>query len=224
MDATPADARPSGPAVSQEAFQASLARLVTEAGFRALIRAVGEAATPSGLSELERRRLAQAARDHGLEVTASLVASYRLGKILGLLPLTRVLLGDEGLTRELRLFWEEHPPTSFYAADEALAFCGHLERRLVRGRLRRVYLAEVVAYERAVLELTRPRPAGDRPAPQRVAFRHDPARLVPCLRSGRRPRGIPERPCAFIGTLADDGTMDWSAEVRSASCLPQTSA
>jgi hypothetical protein len=213
MDATPAGARFSRDAVSQEAFQAALARLVTEAGFRALIRAEGEAAIPSGLSELERRRLARAACHHGLEVTASLVASYRLGKILGLLPLTRVLLGDDRLIRELRLFWEERPPTSFYAADEALAFCGHVERRLARRRLRAAYLAEVVAYERAVLELTRPRPDGERPAPQRVEFRHDPARLLPCLGSGRRPRGIPERPCVFVGTLADDGTMDWSAEV-----------
>jgi hypothetical protein len=213
MDTTPAGARPSSGAVSQEAFQAALARLVTEAGFRALIRAEGEAALPSGLSELERRRLARAARDHGLDVTASLVASYRLGKILGLLPLTRVLLGDERLGRELRLFWEEHPPTSFYAASEALAFCGHLERRLARRRLRAAYLAEVVGYERAVLELTRPRPDGERPPPQRVEFRHDPARLLRCLGSGRRPRGVPERPCVFIGTLADDGTMDWFADV-----------
>ena len=109
-----------------------------------------------------------------------------------------------------------HPPTSFYAAGEALAFCGHLERQLARRRLRAAYLAEVLAYERAVLELTRPRPDGERPPPQRLEVRHDPRRLLPCLGSGRRPRGIPERSCVFIGTLADDGTMDWWAEVSRA--------
>jgi hypothetical protein len=198
--------------VSQRAFQTALTRLVTEARFRARARVEGEAAFGPGLTALERRRLARAARDHGLDVTASLVASYRLGKILGLLPLTRVLLGDDRLGREVRLFWEEHPPTSFYAPEEAVAFCDHLERRRAQGRLRLAYLREVVGYERAVLQLRRPRPDGERAAPQRVEFRHDPAQLLPCLGSGRRPRGIRDRPCVFVGTVADDGTIDWSSE------------
>jgi hypothetical protein len=196
--------------VSQAAFQTALARLVTEADFRERARTEGEAVFDSDLTGLERRRLAQAAREHGLDVTASLIASYRLGKILGLLPLTRVLLGDERLARELRLFWEEHPPTSFYAPEEALAFCDHLVRRLEEARLRAAYLDEVVGYERAVLELRRPRGAGERPEPQRVRFRHDPARLLTSLGTGRRPRGVPLLPCVFTGTRADDGTMDWA--------------
>jgi hypothetical protein len=197
--------------VSQEAFQTALARLVTETDFREHARAHGESAFSSDLTELERRRLARAAGDHGLDVTAALIASYRLGKILGLLPLTRVLLGEDRLGRELRLFWEEHPPTSFYAPDEALAFGAHLQRRLDSGLLRAAYLEEVVAYECAVLELRRPRTAGERPAPQRVRFRHDPVRLLTSLGAGRRPRRVPELSCVFTGTLADDGTMEWSA-------------
>jgi len=196
--------------VSQEAFQTALARLVTETDFRERVRADGEAALDRDLTRLEQERLVKLAGDHGLEVTASLIASYRLGKVLGLLPLTRVLLGNERLGRELRHFWADHPPTSFYAADECVAFCDHLRRALRLGRLRQVYLAEVVAYERAVLELTRPRVTGDQPPPQLVRFRHDPVRLPTPLGAGRRPRGVPERHCVFTGSLADDGTMKWS--------------
>jgi hypothetical protein len=196
--------------MSQQAFQSALARLVTDGGFRARARDAGEAAFGSELTALERRRLASAASAHGVAVTASLIASYRLGKILALLPLTRVLLGNDRLARELKLFWDEHPPTSFYALDEALEFCSHLRRRLEQRRLRSAYLDEVIGYEGAVLHLTRHRPAGEQPPPQRVEFRHDPGLLLPCLGSGRRPRAVPERPCVFIGTLAGDGTTAWS--------------
>lgn len=198
--------------MSLQAFQTALARLVTDAEFRQRARSEGEAIFDLELSQLERRRLAKLARDHGVEVTASLVTSYRLGKILALLPLTRVLLGDDRLVRELRLFWANHPPTSFYAADESLTFCEHLHRRSRAGRLRVTYLDEVVAYERAVLELRRPRPAGERPPPQRVCFQHDPARLLSRLGAGQRPRAVPERSCVVTGFVADDGTIDWAFE------------
>jgi hypothetical protein len=196
--------------VSQEAFQTAVARLVTETDFRERVRADREAALDSDLSGLERRRLVKIAGDHGIGVTASLIASYRLGKVIGLLPLTRVLLGNERLAHELRSFWAEHPPTSFYAVEEGLAFCDHLRRALRLGRLRQVYLGEVVAYERAILELTRPRASGDHPPPQRVRFTHDPVRLLSPLGVGRCPRGVPERHCVFTGSLAEDGTMEWS--------------
>jgi hypothetical protein len=195
--------------MSLQAFQTALARLVTDTDLRQRVRSEGSAMLDSDLSPRERTRLARLTGDHGLDVTASLVTSFRLGKILALLPLTRVLLGDDRLVRELRLFWADHAPTSFYAVDESLAFCDHLQRRRRSNRLRVAYLDDVMAYERAVLELRKPRPIGERPPPQRVRFRHDPARLLTCLGEGRRPRTIPKLSCAFTGILADDGTIDW---------------
>jgi hypothetical protein len=112
--------------------------------------------------------------------------------------------------RELKLFWSDHSPTSFYAVDESLAFCEHLQQRRRSKRVRVNYLEDVVAYERAVLELQRPRPTGESPPPQRVRFHHDPARLLSCLGAGRRPRALPELPCVATGSIADDGTIDWS--------------
>jgi hypothetical protein len=195
--------------MSLQAFQAALARLVTDADFRQRLRSQGSEVLGSDLSPRERARLARLADDHGLDVTASLVTSFRLGKILALLPLTRVLLGDERLVRELRLFWAEHPPTSFYAVEESLAFCDHLQRRRRSNHLRAAYLDDVLAYERAVLELRKPRPIGERPPPQFVRFRHDPARLLNSLGEGRRPRAVPKLACAFTGVLDEDGTIDW---------------
>jgi hypothetical protein len=194
--------------MSQQAFQTALARLVTDRSFRNKARSEGEAIFDFDLTPLERRRLAHLAGDHGVEVTASLITSYRLGKILTLLPLTRVLLGDDRLTRELRLFWSDHPPTSFYAPEESLAFCDHLQRR----RLRVAYLEDVVAYERASLELRRPRPAGVVPPPQRVRFHHHPALLLTRLGAGRRPRALPEVDCTFVGTTADGSTIEWAVD------------
>ena len=195
--------------MSLQAFQSALARLVTDTDFRQRVRSQGGEILGSDLSPRERTRLTRLTDDHGLDVTASWVTSFRLGKILALLPLTRVLLGDDRLVRELRLFWADQAPTSFYAVDESLAFCDHLRRRRRSNRLRAAYLDDVVAYERAVLELRRPRPPGERPPPQLVHFRHDPARLLTCLGEGRRPRGVPKLACAFTGVLADDGTIDW---------------
>jgi hypothetical protein len=196
--------------VSQRAFQTALARLVTEADFRERARSEGETTFDSDLTALERRRLARLSRDHGLKVTAALVTSYRLGKILTLLPLTRVLLGDDRLVRELTLFWSDHPPTSFYAVDESIAFCEHLQQRRRSKRVRVNYLEDVVAYEHAVLQLQRPRPTGERAPPQRVRFHHDPAQLLTCLGAGRRPRAVAELRCVATGSVADDGTIDWS--------------
>ena len=92
-------------------------------------------------------------------------------------------------------------------ADEALAFCDHLV-----AAARRPYLAEVVAYERAMIELKRPRPGGAPRPSQRVVFQHDPARLLPPLARGERPRRVPRRRHVAIGFLGADGEIDWRIE------------
>lgn len=99
--------------------------------------------------------MAKAVRREGLAVREpriSLFTSFRLGKILQSLPLTRVLLGDRPIVREVQRFWRQRPPRSFYAAEEVLAFCDHLHWRL--GPL--PGLGDVVALERSLIELQRP--------------------------------------------------------------------
>ena len=98
------------------------------------------------------------------ELKNALFASFRLGKILQSLPLTRVLLGDRPLVREAQRFWRQRPPASFHMAEEVLAFCDHLQRRV-----RRLVpeLGDVVALERALLELQRPRPGFETAPPPR---------------------------------------------------------
>ena len=95
--------------------------------------------------------MAKAAKREDLAVRklgVSLFASFRLGKILQSLPLTRMLLGDRPLVREAQRFWRQRPPTRFYVAEEVLAFCDHLQQRV------RPWpgLGDVVAIERALLE------------------------------------------------------------------------
>ncbi len=195
--------------MSQRDFQAALADLVTDPNLRRRVRTKGASAFASDLTDLERYRLVAVARDPGLEVTATLIKGFRLGKIISLLPLTRALLGDKRLRRELRLFWAATPPDSFYPVVEVLAFCDHLLERL-RSGLQVNYLEDVVAYERAIVELRRARPASSPAMSQVVCFRYDPACLFTCLAAGRRPRRIPQLPCVLVGTVDDTDTIVWT--------------
>ncbi len=192
--------------MTQARFQRVLGRLVTDRDFRARLRR-GGAVPRSGLSAVERRRLAAIAAAPGLGLTARLIDSFRLGKLMTLLPLTRALLGPVRFAREAEAYCAKAPPVSFYLADEALAFCDHL-----LGACRRPYLAEVAGYERAMIELKRPRPGGTARPTQRVVFDHDPAVLLPPLARGERPRAAPRRRHVALGFLDAEGKVDWRIE------------
>jgi len=106
--------------------------------------------------------------------------------------------------REVAAFWQANPPASFSFPPEALAFCAFLERRALRS----FYLAEVLAYERATLELERAR-VGPAP-PQSVRFRHDPVRLLGTLAAGRRSHSVPPRPCLLLCSKDGDAPLRWT--------------
>jgi hypothetical protein len=192
--------------MSMSAFQSALTRMVSEPGFRDRVRRDGTA-LDGDLTLREQRRLRQAAGDPGVRVTSVLVSSFRLGKVLFLMPLTRTLLGDSRLALELKAFWATQPPRSFYAVDECLAFCDFL---LAQPR-RQAYTDDVVRLERTVLSFRRVRPEGaPPPPPQEVRFRHDPEQLFGALLAGRRPRRVRQRPCLLLASMAPDGTLDWT--------------
>jgi hypothetical protein len=202
--------------VSQRAFQTLAARLVVEPDFRGLVCAGGAAAlereSGGSLTELESRRLLAVAADPGLDATRLVHFDFRLSKLYVMLPLTRFLLGRERMLREAHAFWRASPPVTHYFIKEAVDFCDHLQERLRTRALRARYLAEVLAYERAELELKRPRPGGRAPRPRLVPFRHDPRALLSALARGRRPRAIPLRACTLVATLDTEGNVRWDIQ------------
>lgn len=190
--------------MTAQAFQAAMARLIVEPDFRDAVRGDGLAALPGELTRLETSRLVAIASDRGLDMNRTLHKGFRLGKLRALLPLTCAALTPVRLAREVARFWQTHPPASFSFLPEALEFCAFLEQR----QLRSVYLAEVLAFERATLELERARL--DTPPPQSVRFRHDPVALLGALATGRRPRAVRERPCLLLGSKSGDAPACWT--------------
>lgn len=189
--------------MSLERFQETMVRLIVDPDYRDRI-ADGREARDAALTERETARLRRIAADPGLDINRTLHKGFRLGKLRGLLPFTCRLLGTRRLCSELAGFWREHPPASFYFLPEAVDFCDWLAPR----RLRLRYLDDVVAYERATLELERARTGP--PPVQHVHFRHDPTALLTALARGRRPRGIPERPCVLTAHRDANGKTIWS--------------
>ena len=190
--------------MTQRAFQATVARLVIDPDFRERVCAHGVIALDCDLTALEQERVLAIVSDKGLDATRTLHKSFRLTKIYTLLPLTRTLLGPDRLANEISDFWKAELPVSHYFMEEAIAFCEFLRKRICSG-LRIKYLEEIVAYERANLELRRPLKNGDAPEPQFVKFDHDPATLLPQLMNGKRPRVVPALSCHLVGSLDQDG-------------------
>lgn len=197
--------------MSARVFQSALARLIVDPEFRDDLQARREAALPAELTDLERERLLAVSGDPGLDVTRMLHKGFRLVKLLGQLPLTCAVLGREVLAQEAKEFWRRRLPVSFYFLEEAIAFCDHLLARESAGELQCLYLAEIAAYERAILELQRPRPDGTPPPLQAVGFSHDPLPLIAALAQGEVPPAVNERQCRMVG-IRTDAKLEWYLE------------
>lgn len=201
--------------MSQRSFQAALAQLVMDPEFRDSVRRNGRSVLGDDLTELEKQRLVAIACDRGVDAARMLHESFRLSKIYRTLPLTRALLGKDRLAKEVREFWRESPPASHYFFGEASSFCTFLQKRLQSG-LRVKYLNEVVAYERAHLELQRPRNDRKRPPTQVVEFSCDAEVLFERLLRGVRPRNVPVMSCVLTGKLDKSGEPHWRVTRKSA--------
>jgi hypothetical protein len=189
--------------VSLHTFQTCLAQLIVDPDYRDRVRGLGSAALEADLTERERARLCRIAADPGVDINRTLHKGFRLGKLRAMLPLTCQLLGSARLAREVGAFWIKRQPGSFYFIPEALEFCNFLAERKLRVK----YLDEVLAYERATLEIEK---ASCAPATaQQVRFRHDPRLLLAALASGRRPRAVPQRPSIAICRQNGAGTIQW---------------
>ncbi len=201
--------------MSAAVFQSLLAQLVVDPALRDRMRAEG-IAPQADLDALERQRLLHVAAHPGLSVNHMLHRGFRLGKLKALLPLTCVVLKSPRLQKAVERFWAAHPPRSFYFLPEAIEFCSFLLTQPTRSK----YLREVVAFERAHLELQRAR-LGDAPR-QMVRFQHNPSKLLALLAQGRQPQGLPPMPCTAEGTVDEQGQVHWGLleQVGPASARP----
>ncbi|QCB47640.1 hypothetical protein [Hydrogenophaga sp. PAMC20947] len=192
--------------MSAVAFQSLLAQLVVDPALRDHLLADGIAAE-ADLDALERKRLLHVAGHPGLSVNHMLHRGFRLGKLKALLPLTCVLLKSARLQTAVERFWAVHPPRTFYFLPEAIEFCSFLLTQPTRSK----YLHEVVAFERAHLELQRARL--DAPPRQTVRFQHNPSKLLAQLASGRQPLGLAPMPCLAVGTVDEQGQARWALQM-----------
>lgn len=188
--------------MSAALFQAAMARLVIDPGFRERVARGAGRHLPSRLSGRERSRLVAVANHRGLDITRMMYVSFRLSRIQAGVPHTFRLLGRRRLKAELSRYIDTQVPTSFYFADEGRALLGYLRARVRQGALELPYLADVAAYEEALLDL---QDARNRGVDATVAFHveHDLAAILRTLDAGRRPRRIPRRRVAFEGRLRD---------------------
>ena len=188
--------------MSAVVFQRWLAQLVVDPALRDRLLATG-VAPEEDLDALERQRLLHVAAHPGLSVNHMLHRGFRLGKLKALLPLTCVVLKSPRLQTAVERFWAEHPPRTFYFLPEAIEFCSFLLSQPTRSK----YLREVVAFERAHLELQRAR-QGHAPR-QTVRFQHNPSKLLALLARGRQPQGLPPMPCTAEGSVDEQGRVHW---------------
>lgn len=186
-------------------FQSSLAEIIAGGV---------TAAEPLGpLADLERRRLEDLARQAGVDVMRTLYFSWRLTKVLSLLPFTTALLGDDQLAERLRTFWQERRATSLYFVEECLAFLEFLEGTVSHSP---PGWQDVIAFERARLRLRADQSRGRPPELQRVRFRWDPAAVFAALNNGTGLSEVSACDVVLQGELTDAGQERWTLLERGA--------
>jgi len=184
--------------VSLKGFQRALADLVATPELCRAARSDPSAVFGRyELTPLEERRLAAVVLQRGMATSCSLYRANRLAPLLLFLPLTCFLLGPR-LRGELDLFWAAHARPGDLAEQELHGFAELLRARLASGELEDPLLGPVLEYELAGFTLGLLPPPGADPAPgdgparahprvRVVAFRHDPAALLPLLDARQAP-------------------------------------
>lgn len=187
-------------------FQAAFTRLVTDLAFR---EAVQRGRLPADLTDDgERRHLAALATQPGLAAMRVVNRSFRLNKVLAMLPLTGRVLGEALLAEVLDRYWIETPSASFYYFQEAGRFCDHLWERIERGELDRPLLRDVLLYEQASIRLQQAATEG-RELLLQVDFDHHPAFLEE-LSAGRAvPANVSPSPTAALGVARGGASIQW---------------
>lgn len=146
--------------MTARAFQSALAEMLIRPDLRDAVRESAAVLDERDLSPIERRRLASVAREPGLDAARRMHVAFRLTKLVTFLPRTCAALGDDGLERETRGFWEAIPPRAFFFEGEARDFAAWLRLRLGEG-LVAPGLAEALEEEAPFRSDARPRAVAD---------------------------------------------------------------
>jgi hypothetical protein len=182
--------------VSLQAFQSSLGQLMTG----------GAADNDPELTDVERCKLGEIALSPGLATVQMLYQSWRLAKVLTLLPMTIEALGDES-TELLADFWRHRRARGPYFLEECGAFLDFVEHR--KPAVDRPALTDVMAFERARLEMRKALGQGQPPVVASVSFEHDPAAVFRSVR-GDGTATLEFSPTKLRGDLWEDGTEQWT--------------
>ena len=123
--------------------------------------------------------------DPAIGVFRHLVWQIRAGMIVDNFTFTVRLMmldrGEEWLRGQLDRYFAAHPP-QFFGSDEAIAFGAYLAAQELDVR----YLPEVLAFERAALEVELEH------EPRVLAMRYEPNAILEALGEGRLPADVPE--------------------------------
>jgi hypothetical protein len=186
-------------------FQSALAGLV--AG-----EFVGEN-TLATLSDRDKQRYTALAPQPGVQVMRMLYFSWRLTKVLSLLPLTTKAIGDVAMARRLPVFWSNVKARSYHFVDEVLAFAEFLERDLPEDTQQQA--AQVLAFEKARLLMRQSLSRGKSPEVQRFNCRFDFHALLHALETGENLTSVSRVDSVLSGRLSPDGDEEWTIAVPS---------
>jgi hypothetical protein len=192
--------------MTSPAFQAAFVRLVTDREFR---DAVLSGQLPEGVDDpAERSHLAQLAAQPGIAAMRVVHRSFRLNKVLAMLPLTGRLLGERLLHDALERYWRETPSGSFYYIEEAGRFCDHLWDRIESGDLDVPLLRDVLLYEHASIRLQQAAGEG-RELLIQIEFEHAPSFLEDLAYGRPVSAALPASPTSALGASRGTGIVEW---------------
>ena len=165
--------------MSMQAFQRLLVEITLSPRKARALRA-GETWVTEGLdlTDRERARLSNIVRQPGISVNCSLSRGNRFEMVAGRFPMSCVLL-QPVLKRLLDEHWEASLPSNYQLLGIDSAFAEFIDFKIRSGELDIEYLPEILAYERACLELASLSDSEDPSAI--VEFAHSPDDLLPPL-------------------------------------------
>jgi hypothetical protein len=165
-----------------------------------------DAGQAAGLSDEEQQQLDGVAEQRGLATVRMLYQSWRLTKVLTLLPLTIEMLGDQAPVL-LTEFWRHRPARGPYFVEECLALLHFIDERA--GTFG-ASLRDVMAFERARLEMREAVSGGREHVSALVELDHDAAAVFRAARAGDASAELPAGPTTLRGDLWADGTERWA--------------
>jgi hypothetical protein len=183
--------------MSLQDFQRALTAMTLDAGLANEVHARGTPALSGyDLTPREERRLLAVVRQPGMALNCTLARANRFAAIHDAFPMTCRLLGPD-LRGVLDALWSARSPDNYQLSGEELPFAEAVEARLAAGPCASPYLAEVLAYERACLDLAirlrgAAQPQALRSEPRWTDFAHDPRPLFAAL--GRAELPPPDLP------------------------------